>query len=138
MTSSHYFVARFVQAFGVTRKNQRMADAASEMQVRLAEAKGLLRGSNLNHFQEWALEYWIYLSRRVQFEDQEQERAEQCYTFFPDRWSELYADEPKGMANFDEEFEEIPITDPSDLDSWYESVNKPRTLFGADAPEMAS
>ena len=60
MTSSRYLMARFVQAFGYFRKNQRMADAASEMHLlREAEAQlGALVWQNVEDIEELSVEYW--------------------------------------------------------------------------------
>ena len=60
MTSSRYFVARFAQAFGYFRKNQRMADAASEMHLlREAEAQlGAAVWERVEGIEELSVEYW--------------------------------------------------------------------------------
>lgn len=60
MTSSRYFLARFAQAFGYFRKNQRMADAASEMHLlREAEAQlGYAIWKNVEGIEELSVEYW--------------------------------------------------------------------------------
>jgi chromosome segregation ATPase len=60
MTSSRYYLARFAQAFGYQRKNQRMGDAASEMHLlREAEAElGLLIWRNVEPIEELSVEYW--------------------------------------------------------------------------------
>ena len=60
MTSSRYFVARFAQAFGYFRKNQRMADAASEMHLlREAEAQlGAAIWEKVEGIEELSVEYW--------------------------------------------------------------------------------
>lgn len=60
MTSSHYFIARFAQAFGFFRKNLRMADAASEMHLlREAEAQlGWAIWEKVESIEELSVEYW--------------------------------------------------------------------------------
>ncbi len=60
MTSSRYYIARFAQAFGYFRKNQRMADAASEMHLlREAEAQlGALVWVKVENIDELSVEYW--------------------------------------------------------------------------------
>lgn len=60
MTSSRYYIARFAQSFGYFRKNQRMADAASEMHLlREAEAQlGSLIWENIENVEELSVEYW--------------------------------------------------------------------------------
>ncbi|MES2437917.1 MAG: hypothetical protein V4584_02545 [Verrucomicrobiota bacterium] len=60
MTSTRYYMARFAQAFGYFRKNQRMADAASEMHLlREAEAQlGYLIWEKVENIEELSVEYW--------------------------------------------------------------------------------
>ena len=60
MTPSRYYVARLAQAFGFFRKNQRMADAASEMHLlREAEAQlGMAIWEKVEHIEELSVEYW--------------------------------------------------------------------------------
>jgi chromosome segregation ATPase len=60
MTSSRYYMARFAQAFGYFRKNQRMADAASEMHLlREAETQlGALVWERVESIEELSVEYW--------------------------------------------------------------------------------
>jgi chromosome segregation ATPase len=60
MTSTRYFMARFGQAFGYFRRNQRMADAASEMHLlREAEAQlGLAIWEKVKDIEELSVEYW--------------------------------------------------------------------------------
>lgn len=60
MTSTRYYIARFAQAFGYFRKNQRMADAASEMHLlREAEAHlGSLVWEKVESIEELSVEYW--------------------------------------------------------------------------------
>jgi chromosome segregation ATPase len=60
MTSSRYYIARFGQAFGYYRRNQRMADAASETHLlRDADAHlGLAVWQNVEVIEELAVEYW--------------------------------------------------------------------------------
>jgi chromosome segregation ATPase len=60
MTPSRYYVARLAQAFGYFRKNQRMADAASEMHLlREAEAQlGAAIWDKVENIEELSIEYW--------------------------------------------------------------------------------
>ncbi len=60
MTLSRYYIARFAQAFGHLRKNQRMADAASEMHLlREAEAQlGSCIWEKVESIEELSVEYW--------------------------------------------------------------------------------
>ncbi len=60
MTSSRYLIARLAQAFGYFRKNQRMADAASEMHLlREAEAQlGAATWEKVEGIEELSVEYW--------------------------------------------------------------------------------
>jgi hypothetical protein len=60
MTPSKYIVARVGQAFGYFRKNQRMADAASEMHLlREAEAQlGTMIWEKVEGIEKLSVEYW--------------------------------------------------------------------------------
>lgn len=60
MTSSRYYIARVAQAFGYFRKNQRMADAASEMHLlREAEAQlGAAIWDKVENIDELSVESW--------------------------------------------------------------------------------
>ena len=60
MTTTRYFMARFAQAFGVIRRNQRMGDAASEIHL-LREAEAYLGDEvweKVEHIERLAVEYW--------------------------------------------------------------------------------
>lgn len=60
MTTSRYIVARFAQAFGYFRRNQRMADAASEMHL-LREAEthlGSIIWEKIEGVEKLSVEYW--------------------------------------------------------------------------------
>lgn len=60
MTTTRYFMARFAQAFGVIRRNQRMSDAASEVHLlREAEAYlGKLVWHKVEPIERLSVEYW--------------------------------------------------------------------------------
>lgn len=60
MTSSRYLIARVAQTFGYFRRNQRMADAASEMHLlREAEAQlGIAIWEKVEDIEELSVEYW--------------------------------------------------------------------------------
>ncbi len=60
MTSSRYLIARVAQTFGYFRRNQRMADAASEMHLlREAEAQlGMAIWQKVEEIEELSVEYW--------------------------------------------------------------------------------
>lgn len=60
MTSTQYVIARFGQAFGIHRRNQRMGDAASETHLlREAEAHlGAAIWENVEAIEDVSVEYW--------------------------------------------------------------------------------
>lgn len=60
MTPSRYYVARFAQAFGFFRRNQRMSDAASELHLlREAEAQlGIAVWTKVENIEALSVEYW--------------------------------------------------------------------------------
>ncbi len=60
MTTTRYFMARFAQAFGVIRRNQRMSDAASEVHL-LREAEAYLGQAvwqKVEKIERLSVEYW--------------------------------------------------------------------------------
>ena len=79
MTSSRYYMARFAQAFGYFRKNQRMADAASEMHLlREAEAQlGYLVWEKVEGIEELSVEYWN-LRKFIKERDMVREKLDAC------------------------------------------------------------
>ena len=104
-----------------------------ELQVRLAHAQGLLNQRSLNPVQDWALKYWLYMDRRTQLDDKASELEHQCFNLNPERWGVLYRDQMlPGLVGPNNE-PEIPVTDPRDLDAFYESLSRPRKMTGEDA-----
>jgi chromosome segregation ATPase len=79
MTSSRYYIARFAQAFGFFRKNQRMADAASEMHLlREAEAQlGAAIWEKVEGIEELSVEYWN-LRKFIKERDLVRKKLQQC------------------------------------------------------------
>jgi len=60
MTPSRYFITRLAQGFGYLQRNQRMAEAASEMHL-LREAEmqlGFLVWENVSDIDQLSIEYW--------------------------------------------------------------------------------
>lgn len=60
MTTTRYFIARFAQAFGIVRRNQRMSDAAAEMHL-LREAEAFLGAGvweKVEDIEKLSVEYW--------------------------------------------------------------------------------
>ena len=107
------------------------------MQVRLAHEQGLLSRPSLNPIQQWALQYWVYLDRRTGLDDKQTELEHQCFNLFPERWGQLYRDQmlpalPTGDLGtaFGGE-PELPVTDPNDLNAWYENIESSRGMTGA-------
>lgn len=102
----------------------------------MAHAQGLLTHPSLNFAQIWALQYWLHMERRTRLDDKKDELELQVYHLAYDRWAQLY-DSPGVPGDLGQAFggePEIPVTDPSDLDQWYESLGQPRTMSGASAP----
>jgi hypothetical protein len=101
------------------------------VEVRLAHEQGLIHQRDLNHFQHWALRYWIYLDRRQANDDRNTLLELQCFNESFERWHELYGQ----FAPSDQEDEdvEIPVEDIDELNRWYESMEQQRTMSGASA-----
>lgn len=79
------------------------------------------------------MRYWLELERRIHVQDKREELEIQLQHFWPERWEQLYG-EGGPLAGAEPE---LPITDPSDLDQWYENLHAPRGMNGAEA-EQAS
>jgi myosin heavy subunit len=79
MTSSRYYIARVAQAFGYFRKNQRMADAASEMHLlREAEAQlGAAIWEKVEGIDELSVEYWN-LRKLIKERDLVRKKLDDC------------------------------------------------------------
>ncbi|RYD48342.1 MAG: hypothetical protein EOP85_03740 [Verrucomicrobiaceae bacterium] len=79
MTSSRYYMARFAQAFGYYRKNQRMADAAAEMHL-LREAEAHLGAGvweKVEDIEELSVEYWN-LRKFIKERDMVRDKVDEC------------------------------------------------------------
>lgn len=94
--------------------------------MRLAYEQGLLKGKSLNFFQQWALVYWMYLSRRVQLDDKNSELEQQTFNLAPDRWIDLYRDQVLGEMGIPNEDGDIPLSegDLDDLDSFMAKLER--------------
>ena len=76
------------------------------------------------------------MDRRTQLDDKKAELEHQCYNLFPERWGTLYREQVlPGVPNaaVSSTADEIPVTDPADLDAWYENLERQRRISGADA-----
>lgn len=103
--------------------------------MRLAHEQGLLHQRDLNHFQHWALMYWVYLDRRTDNETRRDQLELECFNMFPDRWAEIYKDQPGSLLAPPEESQEIPVDDIDEINRWYESRERSRIMTGAmDTP----
>lgn len=103
----------------------------------MAHAQGLLTHPSLNVIQMWALQYFLYMERRIQVDDTMSSLEVQCYNLNLERWQQLYQNQgPDWGQAFDGEAE-LPITDPTDLDSWYANLERPRGMTGAETARVA-
>lgn len=96
--------------------------------MRIAHAQGLLTRPSLNMVQDWALRYYLEMSRRTFIEDKEAELERQLLNVNPEGWERAYGHE------YIEE-PEYPITNPRDLDRWVASLNKTKVMSGAEAAD---
>jgi chromosome segregation ATPase len=79
MTTTRYIFARIVQAFGVNRRQRRMAEAASEMHL-LREAEQVLGQSvweRVEEVEELGVEYWN-LRKLIKERDEIRTRLAEC------------------------------------------------------------
>lgn len=79
MTSTRYYLARFAQAFGYLRRNQRMADAASEMHLlREAETElGRAVWEKVEGVEALTVEYWN-LRKFIKERDEARRKLGEC------------------------------------------------------------
>jgi len=79
MTPTRYYVARFAQAFGFFRRNQRMSEAASETHLlREAEAQlGIAIWAKVENIDALSVEYWN-LRRFIKERKATQEQLSEC------------------------------------------------------------
>ena len=85
MTPTRYILARFAQAFGVNRRQRRMAEAASEMHL-LREAEQVLGQSvwqRVEEVEELGVEYWN-LRKLMKERDEIREKLDQCEAILAD------------------------------------------------------
>jgi len=85
MTPTRYILARFAQAFGVNRRQRRMAEAASEMHL-LREAEQVLGQSvweRVEEVEELGVEYWN-LRKLIKERDEIRAKLEDCEAVLAD------------------------------------------------------
>jgi hypothetical protein len=106
--------------------------------VRLAHEQGILSKPGLNFFQQFGLLYWLYMSRRQSLDDTRSELEQMTFNLDERRWSQIYlpgmpTDLGGGIAvsSLGGEDAEVAVTDIGDLDSYFESLDKPRTVTAA-------
>lgn len=103
----------------------------------------MLSSPSLNPIQHWALQYHLFMVRRQEIEDAEAALEAHCSVMLPDRWREVYGNQSQdgdiGQA-FDGE-EELPVTDPSDLNrlsQWAESLDQQRGMTWGEVQHQLS
>lgn len=102
------------------------------MEVRLAHEQGLLHKPDLNHFQHWALMYWVYLDQRTQNETLRDQLEIQTFNLFPDRWVQLYQGRADSILTpAPDEDQESPVDDIDEINAWYEQMEQQRFMSGA-------
>lgn len=85
MTPTRYIFARFAQAFGVNRRQRRMAEAASEMHL-LREAEQVLGQSvweRVEEVEELGVEYWN-LRKLIKERDEIRAKLDDCEAILAD------------------------------------------------------
>ncbi len=104
MTSSRYLVARFAQAFGFFRRNQRMADAASETHLlREAEAQlGAAIWQKVEDIDELSVEYWN-LRKFIKEQELVRQKLADCQA----RLERAHEERSTVFTNTPEEYQEL-------------------------------
>lgn len=81
------------------------------------------------------MNYWLDMSRRDYVDDEEAKLRQQTYNLFPERWKQLYEEQPNiGIDGLPE----IPITDPRQLDHWFNHLAGQQGMTGAQAERAFS
>lgn len=106
--------------------------------MRLAHEQGILSKPGLNFFQQFGLLYWLYMSRRQSLDDTRSELEQMTFNLDERRWSQIYLpgmppDLGGGIpvSSLGGEESELPVTDIGDLDAYFDSLDKPRTVTAA-------
>lgn len=81
----------------------------------------------------WALQYWLYMERRLVVEDAEAALEAHCSVMWPERWKQVYGNRGGDMGEAFDGEEELPVTDISELDRWYAGLDERRVMTGAEA-----
>jgi len=76
------------------------------------------------------------MDRRTQVDDKQAELEIHLQHMWPERWQQLYGT-PAGDygSAFDGE-QEIPITDPDDLDRWFQGLDGARSMSSGEFTEL--
>lgn len=110
------------------------------MLISLAYEQGFLRRRALNLVQYWALKYWINMTRRNQAEDALAVVEMQTFSLVSEeRWRALYGNKDAlGPNGGIDEAGQVwrPVTDPRDLDKWFDSLAGQRGMTGEQAARM--
>jgi hypothetical protein len=101
--------------------------------VRLAHEQGIIHQPDLNHFQHFALLYWIYLDKRGKNQAMRDALEIQCFNLFFERWEALYQGQPGSVLTAAEGPEEEIVDDIDVLEQFYSSRGATRVMSGADA-----
>lgn len=104
--------------------------------VRLAHAQGYLTRPSLNPIQLWALQYFMRMERRQYVKDKDDEIEAQCYNIAGyERWKHIYDSGGQGgdMGQAFDGEEEQAITDPGDLDRWFNRIANQNGMTGQEA-----
>jgi hypothetical protein len=92
------------------------------LEVRLAYEQGVLRTSNPNPFQRWALSYWLYMDRRQQMDDRQAVQEKMTFDLFPERWKKLYLADLGIESVGGEEYEGVKEFYPSEVDAFIAKI----------------
>jgi chromosome segregation ATPase len=132
MTSSRYLVARLAQAFGYFRRNQRMADAASEMHL-LREAEAFLGAAvweKVEPIEALSVEYWN-LRKLIKERDVARARLAECSEKLNQAHEERVA-----LLNSTPETDQELLDERITLLNELEALSKNRDQIVADAREV--
>ena len=106
--------------------------------MRLAHEQGIIHQPELNQFQQFALLYWIYLSKRQANESMRDHLEIQCFNLFFDRWKEVYSGRSDSILDRPEADEEgEPVLDLDEIEAFYSNLDRTRIMSGAEAMDTS-
>jgi hypothetical protein len=82
----------------------------------------------------WGLRYFLRMTDRLAGELKIEELKLQTLNLMPERYKQLY-DQPNSVSIFGDD-PEMPVTDPDQLNKYFENLERPRMTNGAGGTQV--